>query len=495
VTNRKKSFFLGTIALNIKNVLFAALGMILTPFLLKNLDDSSYGVWILLGNVLSYINLFDFGITGTSNTLIARVQNKDVKFQELVSNIFVLQLIISGLILFFGILLSDYFSGFFNLSHINNIQLIFITTVVSFAISFPLRVFSSTLIGLQLIHHNALIDFFSFLFTFSIQILLVKQNFGLISLPIGIIISKVFTFIFYYLYVSNTVKEFKINYKSISFQGLISILNVSKYWFIGSISALLIYSSDNILIGKLMGAQYIAAYTISIRLFEFIKERIYSINAAILPGFAQLYSEGNLNKISDVYLNMQKLIFSISIFVFQFVFFINEFFVDFWVGKQYYIGNLNNFFFSIYLFCTLIFHSSSVVISSTLKVKNTSLLRLLEAIINLVFSIILVQKFGYIGLIISTCAALILTNFWYSPYKVLKMLSIPFKYFFEKVIQPLLGLILFVIILNFSIFYFSIWEYKIHLLFLFSIFYLIYYTVFIKEYLNSVIFLLKRKKA
>ena len=41
-----------------------AMGFFLTPFLLRRSGPAEYGLWLLVGQVMAYAELFDLGITG-----------------------------------------------------------------------------------------------------------------------------------------------------------------------------------------------------------------------------------------------------------------------------------------------------------------------------------------------------------------------------------------------------------------------------------------------
>src|ERR1044071_5146827 len=69
----------------IKNVLmnwaaFAAtigIGFVMSPFLVRRLGDSVYGVWVLVGSLVGYLGLLDFGITPSTVKYIAEYRALD----------------------------------------------------------------------------------------------------------------------------------------------------------------------------------------------------------------------------------------------------------------------------------------------------------------------------------------------------------------------------------------------------------------------------------
>ena len=60
-------------------------GFLLTPFILNELGASTYGLWALVGSVVAYIALLDFGITGAVIKYVAehRARGENEQAQRL----------------------------------------------------------------------------------------------------------------------------------------------------------------------------------------------------------------------------------------------------------------------------------------------------------------------------------------------------------------------------------------------------------------------------
>jgi O-antigen/teichoic acid export membrane protein len=53
-------------------ILTNGVGLLLTPFMIRTLGDSEYGLYMLVGAIISYISVLDFGLTNTIVRYIAR---------------------------------------------------------------------------------------------------------------------------------------------------------------------------------------------------------------------------------------------------------------------------------------------------------------------------------------------------------------------------------------------------------------------------------------
>jgi O-antigen/teichoic acid export membrane protein len=77
----------GTASNQATNVLTLATGFFLTPFLLHQLGTESYGVWVLVGSIVAYGWLLDFGIGGAVTKYVAeyRVSGQVERLRRLVA--------------------------------------------------------------------------------------------------------------------------------------------------------------------------------------------------------------------------------------------------------------------------------------------------------------------------------------------------------------------------------------------------------------------------
>jgi O-antigen/teichoic acid export membrane protein len=71
-----------------------------------------------------------------------------------------------------------------------------------------------------------------------------------------------------------------------------------------------------------------------------------------------------------------------------------------------------------------------------------------EGVLNLILSLVLVERFGTVGVALGTLLAAILTSAWYTPFYCCKVMSIKFnKYFVEVILKNAIVAAFFIIIL------------------------------------------------
>ncbi len=407
------------------------IGLVVTPIVLSYLDKTEYGIWVIIGSVLGYMGLMDFGITGATTAIIAKsnTQKKETYINTIINNAFALQVLISLLIVIFGLLFSSYFPTMFNIGNYDKEDAwrVFVMAIIGYGISFPPKSLKGLIRARQMISLAVWLEFILFIIVTALNLYLLHLGFGLLALPLGTIAVRLLAYPIYIYFAKKAYPQLHFDLSVVNLKHMKEIFGVSAYWFVGMIAAMIIYSTDTILIGMFMSTAMVTMYALTFRLSEVLREFIYSINFTLMPGIGQIMGSGDKNKARDIYLRSQPIILSLSAVGAVFISLFNQVFVSFWVGDAYFAGQALSLIFGAILFTSVVFHASSLVISADLKLKEVTTTRIVEAIINIVLSIWLIQNYGLNGVALATLMAAILTSFWYVPYITMRHLDISFK--------------------------------------------------------------------
>ena len=135
-------------------ILTNGIGLVLTPFMIAKLGDAEYGLYSLIGAVVGYISVLDFGLTNTVVRYVARYRaTNDQKGQEnFLATTMLLYGIISALIVAAGIGL------YFNLeslfpkltpAELDKSRIMFAVLIFNLAITLPSGAFSAICSGYE----------------------------------------------------------------------------------------------------------------------------------------------------------------------------------------------------------------------------------------------------------------------------------------------------------------------------------------------------------
>src|SRR5690625_910936 len=90
--------------------------LILTPFIVRNLGQSEYGLYTLIGALVGYIAVLDFGLGNTTVRFVAKYRaENDKKGQEnFLASTFIIYAIISIIVLIIGSIVYFYLDMIFS---------------------------------------------------------------------------------------------------------------------------------------------------------------------------------------------------------------------------------------------------------------------------------------------------------------------------------------------------------------------------------------------
>ena len=82
-----KRLFRGSIAQTLHIVVTIGVGLFMLPFMVSQLGESMYGIWILIGGFTATLYLFDFGFATAVTRFMARyIQQEDTRKANQVIN-------------------------------------------------------------------------------------------------------------------------------------------------------------------------------------------------------------------------------------------------------------------------------------------------------------------------------------------------------------------------------------------------------------------------
>ena len=185
--------------------------------------------------------------------------------------------------------------------------------------------------------------------------------------------------------------------------------------FLYKIGAVLINSTDNILISILVSTAAVGFYSNYYTIVSAIQGFITIITTSLISGIGN-YAVTNDNKgqkgLFYFLLLFYHTVAGIGLVGFSLLF--NDF-ISIWLGSQYVFDMKTVYIISINFYLTTAISPVWMFREANGLFSKVKFLLLIRAFFNIVFSVILGIKFGVFGIFVATAISLILTNFWYEP--------------------------------------------------------------------------------
>lgn len=409
------------------NIIMFILSMVMSflarTIFIKTLGEISLGLSSLYTNILSMLNLSELGLsTAIGFSLYKKLADKSYEeIGSLMTFYKKVYRIIGISILIVGLMLLPFLHNFIKDSNVQNYQLIFILYLLDVVVSYFVC-YKDVLLESDQNGYTALkVKFFSMLlmYTAEIIILLTTENFVLYSLVF--LITNNLGKILLNLYISNKYKYIDFNSsKSISKNDKTNLVLNVKAMIFHKIGEYLVNSTDNLIISKMINLATVGLYVNYLSLVSILKSLISTVYGAIIS------SVGNLivTESDDTSLKTFKLTEFVS-FLFGGLFTICFYncansFVEIWIGNKYVLSDLIVLIISInfYLYCMLLPVNSFKSAAGLYDVDKYY--AILQAVVNLIVSIVITHFYGLIGVLIGTTVSYISTVSWIKPYVIYK---------------------------------------------------------------------------
>lgn len=222
------------------------------------------------------------------------------------------------------------------------------------------------------------------------------------------------------------------------------VMNV-KAVFLHKIGSYCVFGTDNILISAFVNIKAVGLYSN----YTMITTQLVSLLTPIIGGIGD--SVGNLiatedkEKSYDVF----KMVFLVNFFIYSisaiFLFNLLEPFISFWLGKGLLLDKLSFIFIIVNFYITGMRSSVDIFKAKAGIFDPDKYMPLLEAIINLVASLILIKYFGITGIFMGTMISTIAIPLWNQPRLVYKNI---FKKSVLKYFEKYIGYLFLTIIIG-----------------------------------------------
>lgn len=396
---------------------------------IKVLGEQYLGVNGLFTNILQVLSLAELGIgTAINYALYDPLAKKDYKkvsiimkfYKKVYETIGTIILIAGlGLIPFLNILMKD--------NSVPNTVLIYLlylfNTVAMYFISYKETLITAD----QRYYKLTKIVFTSNVLIYLLQVLvlLIFKNF-IIYLLIQLIITFIQRILCNKLITNNynEIVDFKCKDK-ISKDELLNITTNVKAMFFHKIGYNIVQGTDNIIISAFINVATVGVYSNYLSLTTMVNTLLYSIFTSVTSSFGNLAILEDSNKQENIFniLNfLAFIVFGFSTLCFAVLL---EPFVTLWIGEKYVLPMQTVVVICINFYINGIKAPLDTVKEASGIYKQDQYIPLCQAALNIVFSVLLVNLCGLIGVVLGTLISSLAMPFWNRPYVV-------YKYAFNK---------------------------------------------------------------
>ena len=392
---------------------------LLIPITLRLLDDTKYGVWITLFNMLSWISIFDIGLgNGLRNKFTeCMTLNKIKDAKEYVSTAYIAMSFISFLLIFLFFIpwyIIDW-STVFNISDSLNQELTFL---IGIAFSLTSLQFTLKIIGslLTAIHKPALsaiivavsnsivlVLFLSFANFYQDELAFIGFTYTFVPLFVFLIASVV---------VFNSIlKNVKPSIKSFKKQKVKDLFSLGLKFFFIQIAVIVLFSTDSIIITQILSPAEVTSYNIILRYFSVITFFTGILLTPLWSAYTEAVTKKDLRWIKKVLKDQMVMVAIIGVIIIS-LYFSSDFVLRIWLNRHVKVSSSLLIGMALFTFVSVWNNIFSFVLNGMSKTKVQIWTSIIAAIINIPLSIKLGNYFGNGGVIFGTVICMSLFAFF-----------------------------------------------------------------------------------
>lgn len=431
-------------------VITSLIGFITLPLSLNYFGKDLFGLFSITSDTLAYLALFNFGIPWATATIFAKLHSYQAQKSLLLKALkllLVLSLSIASIVYAVGLCFPDWINFIAQVSpHITPLARLFISiSVIFFIIRLPFSLFSQLLIFINRVYISKIIDILSSILGIGCLLIVIYfkltiVQYAIISGFISLLPLFLSLIIFIRMWRIGASFNLESENENISYKHL---MGSSFYFFLNGIGGLILWNTDSLVISHYLGLGETAEYAVMFKFFTILFMVITQVMNVVNPLYPKFIKEHKKEILSQLYSILIRFFPILGGFIFIVMFGFFKDFVILWThSTTIFIGSLSCFAMGLYCYflCSSIVPYSAIV--SLNYSKEVYKLTLLEAVINLVFSIYLVNKIGIAGVVFGTLIAHVLTMFILVPMKLDRLIPNLFKFDFTYVFKHLVFAIL-----------------------------------------------------
>jgi O-antigen/teichoic acid export membrane protein len=418
----------------------------MAPFMVHQLGDSDYGLWILIGSFIGYMGLIDMGL----NNAIVRYASKYIELddtdklnQTFVSALIIFVVMAVLIVVLIGTL-GQFFPKVFSVDKSDfEITLIILLATLDFAISLPVIVFQAMVKAKQeFVVLNLSIIIGKVLQT-ALFVKFLLAGHSIVSLLVIDLSLNVAFGIFFVVYVFRISPQLKLRGTKVTKESLRNLLSYSFFNFLVAVSNRLIYQTDVLVIGAYASTSMITFYAIGANLINYLHSFMRGLHTTLIPRASELDAREKHDAVSKLLLDYSRYGMLIAVPIIAIFLFYGETFIGLWMGPKYaaVAGDILVIL-SLAKFVNIPQLITNSVLRGIGKLKALSAIRIGEGVANLILSLILVKKYGLMGVAIGTLIPSVISNAIILPIYICKRFhcSLP-RYYWESLLQPSLVLL------------------------------------------------------
>lgn len=396
-------------------ILNTVVGLLYTPYMLRMMGQSEYGLYSLVASVIAYLTVLDlgFGNAIVRYTAKFRAEKKTEEQYEMFGMFFLLYLVIG--IIAFGIGLGLYFNvgtlfgNTMTAVELDRARIMMLLLVANLAFTFPMSIWGSIIQAYEDFVFQKSLNIFRIILNTAVMICLLHFGYKAVAMVVVQTIFNVLTLVLNFIYCRRKL-NIHIYFRFKHFHwGFLKEVAIYSFWiFLNAIMDRVYWSTGQFVLGAMVGTAAVAVFAIAIQLEGMYMQFSTAISSVFLPKVTAMVATNRSRKeISDLFIRTGRIQYIVLAYILSGFIIFGRQFIELWAGADYSDAYIISLLFFIPLTVPLIQNLGITILQARNEMKFRSVLYIIIALVSLAMQIVLTRFFGGIGCAMGVSGALV----------------------------------------------------------------------------------------
>lgn len=389
-------------------------GLVYTPFMLRMLGKSEYGLFSIASSIVAYLTILDlgFGNAIVRYTAKYRAEGKQEEQHKMFGMFFLLYCLIGIVVLIAGGVLylnaGKIFDASMTVSELSRTKVILALMVTNLAITFPFSLFGSIITAYEQFVFQKVLNIIRIVLNTATMIVLLYLGYKAVAMVIVATIFNVLTLVLNYWYCKSRL-DVKLKFGKFQW-GFLKEVSIYSFWiFLNAIMDRIYWSTGQFVLGAFVGTAAVAVFAVAIQLEHMYMSFSTAISGVFLPKVtAMTVNDSDGKAISDLFIKTGRIQYCIMVLILSGFFLFGKQFIQLWAGNGYEDAYIIALLFFVPLTVPLIQNMGITILQARNQMKFRSLLYLVISLISLGLQIPLAKYYGGVGCACAIAGALVL---------------------------------------------------------------------------------------
>lgn len=389
-------------------------GLVYTPFMLRMMGKSEYGLYSIAASIVAYLTVLDlgFGNAIVRYTAKYRAEGKQEEQHKMFGMFFLLYCLIGIVVLIAGGVLylnaGKIFDASMTVSELSRTKVILALMVANLAITFPFSLFGSIITAYEQFVFQKVLNIIRIVLNTATMIVLLYLGYKAVAMVVVATIFNVLTLALNYWYCKSRL-DVKLKFGKFQW-GFLKEVSIYSFWiFLNAIMDRIYWSTGQFVLGAFVGTAVVAVFAVAIQLEHMYMSFSTAISGVFLPKVtAMTINDFDGKAISDLFIKTGRIQYCIMVLILSGFFLFGKQFIQLWAGNGYEDAYIIALLFFVPLTVPLIQNMGITILQARNQMKFRSLLYLVISLISLGLQIPLAKFYGGIGCACAIAGALVL---------------------------------------------------------------------------------------